>query len=95
MKSYFLIRIADETYILEDVILHQHNEAYECTKLALDSFGKMYRRNPDDIDCIIEIEHCYFKLGNIKNALIWNKKALILQPNNEDALVDEKKLKKL
>ncbi|WP_346848692.1 tetratricopeptide repeat protein [uncultured Clostridium sp.] len=37
---------------------------------------------PDDIDNVLDIAHCYYKILDFKNSYVWCKKALIIDSDN-------------
>ncbi|GAA0182107.1 tetratricopeptide repeat protein [Clostridium sediminicola] len=50
---------------------------------ALKEFLVFNDFEPDDIDNILDIAYCYYKIGDFQNSYVWNNKALAINPKNE------------
>jgi tetratricopeptide (TPR) repeat protein len=54
--------------------------------IALELNKEIFKKNPNDIDCINRIARAYAELGDLKNARTYAKKAIKLDPFNNIAI---------
>ena len=50
---------------------------------ALDNLLELKNVKPDDIEVMMDIAHCYYKMKNFENAYVWVNKLLAIEPQHD------------